>query len=88
MCVCVCHCVYIHLNMQRAGDIELAATAMEIARQLDTADRFVNCKCVKYFLRSNWIDQAVDKAGLFTRVRERGKEGGREGGRERGRESL
>ncbi len=41
---------------------------MEEARTLDTADRFVNCKCVKYLLKINEIDQAVETAGLFTRV--------------------
>lgn len=53
---------------QRAGDIEQAAVFMNEARLLDTADRFVNCKCVKYYLRSNSIDLAIDTAGLFTRV--------------------
>lgn len=41
---------------------------MNEARLLDTADRFVNCKCVKYYLRSNSIDLAIETAGLFTRV--------------------
>ena len=35
---------------------------------LDTADRFVNCKCVKYLFRTNEIDKAVETAALFTRV--------------------
>ena len=35
---------------------------------MDTADRFVNCQCVKYLLRINEIDRAIDIAGLFTRV--------------------
>ena len=43
---------------------------MEEARTLDTADRFVNCKCVKYLLRISQVDKAVETAGLFTRVRE------------------
>ena len=37
---------------------------------MDTADRFVNCKCVKYLLRVNKIDRAIETAGLFTRVRD------------------
>ncbi len=41
---------------------------MEEARSLDTADRYVNCKCVKSFLRINEIDKAIELAGLFTRV--------------------
>ena len=43
---------------------------MEEARTLDTADRYVNCKCVKYLFRIDEIDKAVETAGLFTRVRE------------------
>ena len=39
---------------------------------MDTADRFVNCKYVKYLLRVNKIDRAIETAGLFTRVRESG----------------
>lgn len=53
---------------QHAGDLGEAARWIEEARTLDTADRFVNCKCVKYLLRINQIDQAVETAGLFTRV--------------------
>lgn len=41
---------------------------MEEARTLDTADRYVNCKCVKYLFRIDEIDKAVETAGLFTRV--------------------
>jgi len=46
-----------------------AAKWMEEARTLDTADRFVNCKCVKYLFRVNRVEHAIDVAGLFTRVR-------------------
>ena len=42
---------------------------MNEARTLDTADRFVNCKCAKYYLRSSAIDTAIETAALFTRVR-------------------
>ena len=41
---------------------------MNEARALDTADRFVNCKCAKYYLRSSAIDTAIETAALFTRV--------------------
>ncbi|XP_064405279.1 N-alpha-acetyltransferase 15, NatA auxiliary subunit-like [Halichondria panicea] len=53
--------------LKHAGDLAEAARFMEEARTLDTADRFVNCKCVKYLFRINQIDQAVETAGLFTR---------------------
>ena len=41
---------------------------MDEARSMDTADRFVNCKSVKYFLRVNEIERAIETAGMFTRV--------------------
>ena len=41
---------------------------MEEARILDTADRFVNCKSVKYLFRVNRVERAIEVAGLFTRV--------------------
>jgi peptide alpha-N-acetyltransferase len=53
--------------LKHAGDIDQAAAFMNEARLLDTADRFVNCKCVKYYLRSSAIDTAIETAGLFTR---------------------
>ena len=53
---------------QHAGDLKEAAKWMEEARTLDTADRYVNCKCVKYLFRVDQIDKAVETAGLFTRV--------------------
>ncbi|XP_019854443.1 PREDICTED: N-alpha-acetyltransferase 15, NatA auxiliary subunit [Amphimedon queenslandica] len=52
---------------KHAGDLEEAALWMDEARSMDTADRFVNCKCVKYLLRVNKIDRAIETAGLFTR---------------------
>ena len=47
-----------------------ASKWMEEARILDTADRFVNCKCVKYLFRVNQVERAIEVAGLFTRVSE------------------
>ena len=41
---------------------------MNEARLLDTADRFVNCKCAKYYLRNSAVDLAIETAALFTRV--------------------
>jgi peptide alpha-N-acetyltransferase len=52
---------------KHCGDLEGAAYWMDEARSMDTADRFVNCKCVKYLLRINEIDRAIEMAGLFTR---------------------
>ncbi len=57
------------LKFQHGGDLVEAAKWMDEARILDTADRFVNCKCVKYFFRVNRVERAIEVAGLFTRVR-------------------
>jgi hypothetical protein len=44
---------------------------MDEAQSLDTADRFVNCKCTKYLLRANQINTALEIAGKFTRVKKK-----------------
>ena len=48
--------------------MEKAAQFMDEARSLDTADRYVNCKCAKYQLRANQVQKAEETCGLFTRV--------------------
>lgn len=58
-------CTHFH---QHGGDMEKAAHCMDEARSLDTADRYVNCKCAKYQLRANQVQKAEDTCGLFTRV--------------------
>ncbi|CAF1021988.1 unnamed protein product [Adineta steineri] len=52
---------------KHAGDFQMAASLMDEAQSLDTADRFVNCKCTKYLLRANQITTAIEIAGKFTR---------------------
>ncbi|CAF3365910.1 unnamed protein product [Rotaria socialis] len=52
---------------KHAGDYQTAASWMDEAQSMDTADRFVNCKCTKYFLRANQINTALEIAGKFTR---------------------
>lgn len=52
---------------KHGGDFEAASQWMEEARSLDTADRFVNSKCVRYLLRICEVEQGVETAGLFTR---------------------
>ena len=37
------------------GDYEEAAKWMDEAQSLDTADRYINCKCAKYLLRANKV---------------------------------
>ena len=56
------------MTLQHAGNPELAAHYMDEARALDTADRYVNCKCAKYMLRWNQVQKAEELCGLFTRV--------------------
>lgn len=52
---------------KHGGDMEKAAQCMDDARSLDTADRYVNCKCAKYQLRANQVQKAEETCGLFTR---------------------
>lgn len=35
---------------------------------MDLADRYLNTKCVLYFLKANQIDKALKIASLFTKV--------------------
>eukprot|EP00038_Savillea_parva_P024960 m.45623 g.45623 ORF g.45623 m.45623 type:complete len:863 (+) comp6675_c0_seq1:47-2635(+) len=53
--------------LKHGGDRKEAAHWLNYARELDTADRFINSKCVKYMLRAGDIDKAEETAGLFTR---------------------
>lgn len=52
---------------KHAGCIQEAAKWMDEGRSLDTADRYVNSKCAKYFLRSNDVKKAIEICGLFTK---------------------
>eukprot|EP00124_Ichthyophonus_hoferi_P004113 Ihof_evm2s415 gene=Ihof_evmTU2s415 len=52
---------------RHGGDYQQAADLMNTARELDTADRFLNSKCVKYMLRADRVKEAEDTIGLFTR---------------------
>ena len=40
---------------------------MDEAQSLDTADRYINCKCAKYMLRANKIREAEEMCAKFTR---------------------
>jgi hypothetical protein len=42
---------------------------MDAGRDLDTADRYLNCKAVKYCLRAGNVARAETLAAMFTRVR-------------------
>lgn len=53
---------------QHAGDMDEAVRLMDEAQSLDTADRYINCKCAKYMLRANLIQEAAEMCSKFTRV--------------------
>ncbi|KAJ1949501.1 hypothetical protein FBU59_001116 [Linderina macrospora] len=53
--------------LKHAGDIQSARDTMDVARQMDTKDRFVNSKTVKYMLRNNEVDEAEKTMVMFVR---------------------
>lgn len=53
---------------QHMGDLKEATNTMNIARNIDLQDRFINSKCTKYMLRSGNTEEAVQTIGLFTKV--------------------
>ena len=53
--------------MKHAGNLSSAALLSDHARQLDLADRYLNCHTVKYKLRAGDIDEANSLAVLFTK---------------------
>ncbi|SMN20251.1 similar to Saccharomyces cerevisiae YDL040C NAT1 Subunit of the N-terminal acetyltransferase NatA (Nat1p, Ard1p, Nat5p) [Maudiozyma saulgeensis] len=53
--------------LKHTGELEKAASIVEEGRKLDLQDRFINCKGVKYYLRANQVDKAVEVASLFTK---------------------
>lgn len=53
--------------LKHTGDLAGAAAAAEQARSLDLADRHLNGKAVKYFLRANDVEQAEKLMALFAR---------------------
>jgi len=52
---------------KHAGDAKEAAHWLNFARDLDTADRYINSKCVKYMLRANELKKAEETISPFTR---------------------
>ncbi|XP_065196525.1 N-alpha-acetyltransferase 16, NatA auxiliary subunit-like [Sycon ciliatum] len=52
---------------KHAGDLKCAALLMDEAREMDTADRYVNCKAAKYMLRINNVERAEELCAMFTR---------------------
>ena len=61
----------VELHMTRArilkhmGSPRLAAEQMNVARELDLQDRFINTKCTKYYLRADMNGEAIQTVSLF-----------------------
>lgn len=53
--------------LKHQGEFIKAAHTIDEGRQLDLQDRFINCKTVKYYLRANDINRAVEIVSLFTK---------------------
>ena len=52
---------------KHVGNLDEAVNCLDEAQSLDTADRYINCKCAKYMLRANKIRDAEDMCAKFTR---------------------
>lgn len=50
------------------GNTKKASETMELARTLDTRDRYINTKAAKYQLRNDESDAAIKTMGMFTRA--------------------
>eukprot|EP00823_Brevimastigomonas_motovehiculus_P006153 TRINITY_DN4952_c0_g1_i1.p1 TRINITY_DN4952_c0_g1~~TRINITY_DN4952_c0_g1_i1.p1 ORF type:complete len:923 (+),score=218.40 TRINITY_DN4952_c0_g1_i1:51-2819(+) len=55
---------------KHAGDFDSAFFWMDTARKMDTADRYLNTKTVRYAFRANKIEQAQKIVSLFLRSSE------------------
>ncbi|CAF2843236.1 unnamed protein product [Rotaria sp. Silwood2] len=53
---------------KHVGDYQTAASWVDEAQSLDTADPYVNCKCTQYFLRANHINTALEIAEKFIQI--------------------
>jgi hypothetical protein len=60
--------IFGHIWVRLCSYFAEAAALLDTARSLDTADRFVNCKCVKYQFRAGLIKEAEANASFFTKV--------------------
>ncbi|CBY20343.1 unnamed protein product [Oikopleura dioica] len=52
---------------KHAGHIKYAAACLDEAQSLDTADRYLNCKCCRYLIRAGEVEKAEKMAEQFTR---------------------
>lgn len=54
--------------LKTQGKVVEASEFIDQGRQMDLQDRFVNSKTVKYYLRANNIDKAMELISLFTKL--------------------
>jgi peptide alpha-N-acetyltransferase len=52
---------------KHAGDLQKSTELFDEVRNMDLADRYLNCQAVKAMLRVDDVEQAMDKALLFSR---------------------
>ena len=52
---------------KHVGNLDEAVNCFDEAQSLDTADRYINCKCAKYMLRANKVKEAEEMCQKFTR---------------------
>jgi tetratricopeptide (TPR) repeat protein len=52
---------------KHAGNMEDAMESAKRGHELDTADRYINCKLVKYLMRCGKFEEALEFAGKFTK---------------------
>lgn len=53
--------------LKHAGDLQQATDVINLGRELDLQDRYINSKCTKYMLRSGRITEAENTITMFTR---------------------
>ncbi|CAN0411602.1 unnamed protein product, partial [Hapterophycus canaliculatus] len=53
--------------LKKMGAVTRAAEAVDAARLLDKADRYMNSKATKYLLRAGQIPKAEQTIAIFTR---------------------
>ncbi len=51
---------------KHVGNLEEAVKCLDEAQSLDTADRYINCKCAKYMLRADQVPAAEAMCAKFT----------------------
>jgi len=52
---------------KHAGNPDEAVNCLDEAQSMDTADRYINCKCAKYMLRASKVKDAEVMCSKFTR---------------------